>query len=70
MNEQTDQDAMNNFSSACPKVSFKTNSIFLGLVVLEEKLVTRTWTRTRTPQSHANMTATSSADIIKNGDHI
>ena len=44
-NRRTDR--LNNFSSSIDKVSFKKNSMSLGLVVLEKKL----FTRTRTPQS-------------------
>ena len=44
--EQTDLHALNNFSSSIDKVSFKTNSMSLGLVVLE-----KLFTRTRMPQS-------------------
>ena len=47
--EQTDLHALNTFSSSIDKVSFKKNSMSLGLVVLEKKLFTRT--RTPTPQS-------------------
>ena len=43
--------ALNNFSSSIDKVSFKKNSMSLGLVVLEKKLFTQTRTRTPTPQS-------------------
>ena len=39
--------ALNNFSSSIDKVSFKKNSMSLGLVVLEKKL----FTRMPTPQS-------------------
>ena len=46
-NKQTDLHALNNFSSSIDKASFKKNSMSLGLVVLEEKL----FTRTPTPQS-------------------
>ena len=49
--------ALNNFSSSIDKVSFKKNSMSLGLVVLE-KLPTRTLMRTRMSQSK-------SADIKK-----
>ena len=49
--KQTDLHALNNFSSSIDKVSFKKNSMSLGLVVLEEKLFTRTRLRTPTPQS-------------------
>ena len=62
--KQTDLHALNNFSSSIDKVSFKKNSTSLGLVVLEEKLFTRTRTRTPTPQSDDIMTD-KSADIIK-----
>ena len=59
--EQTDLHALNNFSSSIDKVSFKKNSTSLDLVVLEEKLFTRTRTRTRTrtptPQSDDIMSA-------------
>ena len=47
--------ALNNFSSSIDKVSFKKNSMSLGLVVLEKKLFTRT--RTPTPQSDDIMSA-------------
>ena len=47
--------ALNNFSSSIDKVSFKKNSMSLGLVVLEKKLFTRT--RTPTPQSDDVMSA-------------
>ena len=49
--KQTDLHALNNFSSSIDKVSFKINSMSLGLVVLEKKL------RTRTPQSDDIMSA-------------
>ena len=48
-NIRTDLHALNNFSSSIDKVSFKKNSMSLGLVVLEKKFFTRTRTRTRTP---------------------
>ena len=51
----TDLYALNNFSSSIDKVSFKKNSMSLGLVVLEKKLFTRT--RTYTPQSDDIMSA-------------
>ena len=51
--EQTDLHALNNFSSSIDKVSFKKNSMSLGLVVLEKKL----FTRTPTPQSDDIMSA-------------
>ena len=54
-NRRTDLHALNSFSSSIDKVSFKKNSMSLGLVVLEEKLFTCTWTRT--PQSDAIMSA-------------
>ena len=54
-NRQTDLHALNNFSSSIDKVSFKKNSMSLGLAVLEEKLFTRT--RTPTPQSDNIMSA-------------
>ena len=57
--KQTDLHALNNFSSSIDKVSFKKNSMSLGLVVLEKKLFTRTRMRTPTPQS----------DDIKMGDY-
>ena len=47
--KQTDLHALNNFSSSIVEVSFKRNSMSLGLVVLEEKLFT--CMRTPTPQS-------------------
>ena len=43
------------FSSSIDKVSFKINSMSLGLVVLEEKLFTQTCTQM--PQSDAIMSA-------------
>ena len=47
-NRQTDRCAcLEKFSSSIDKVSFKNNSMSLGLVVLEEKL----FTCTPTPQS-------------------
>ena len=46
---------LEHFSSLIDKVSFKINSMSLGLVVLEEKLFT--WTRTHTPQSDAIMSS-------------
>ena len=54
-NDQTDLHALNNFSFSIDKVSFKKNSMSLGLVLLEKKLFTRTptWTRMQTPQSEA-----------------
>ena len=41
-NRRTDLHVLNNFSSSIDKASFKKNSMSLGLVVLEEKLFTRT----------------------------
>ena len=46
-NGRTDLHALNNFPSSIDKVSFKKNSMSLGLVVLEEKL----FTCMQTPQS-------------------
>ena len=46
---KTDLHALNNFSSSIVKVSFKRNSMSLGLVVLEKKLFMSK--RTQTPQS-------------------
>ena len=40
---QTDLHDSNNFLTSIDKVSFKRNSMSLGLVVLEEKLFTQTW---------------------------
>ena len=51
----SDLHALNNFSSSIDKVSFKKNSMSLGLVVLEEKMFTRT--HTPTPQSDDIMSA-------------
>ena len=45
-NRRTDLHALNNFSSLIDKVSFKKNSMSLGLVVLEKMFM-----RTPTPQS-------------------
>ena len=51
-NRQTDQHALNNFSSLIDKVPFKRNSMSLGFVsmslgfVVLEKLFTGTWTQT------------------------
>ena len=56
-NRQTDLHALKKFSSSIDKVSFKKNSMSLGLVVLEKKLFTRTRTRTPTPQSDDIMSA-------------
>ena len=53
--EQTDLHEFYDLSSSIVKVSFKKNSMSLGLVVLEKKFVTRT--QTRTPQSDAIMSA-------------
>ena len=53
--EQTDLHALNKFSSSIDKVSFKINSMSLGLVVLEDKSFTRM--RTHMPQSDAIMSA-------------
>ena len=39
---KTDLHALNNFSSSVVKVSLKKNSMSLGLVVLEEEMLTRT----------------------------
>ena len=52
-------DALNNLRSWADILSFKTNRKSVGLVVSEEKIVTRTRTRThtRTPQTHDNMSA-------------
>ena len=49
--EQTDQHEFYDLSSSIDKVSFKSNSMSLGLVVLEEKMFT--WT----PQSDPIMSA-------------
>ena len=49
--EQTDLHRFYNLSSSIDKVSFKSSSMSLGLVLLEEKLFTRT------PQSDAIMSA-------------
>ena len=49
---QTDLHGFYNFSSPIDKVSFKSNSISLGLVVLEKLL-----TRTLMPQSATIMSA-------------
>ena len=47
-NRRTDRFAcLEHFSSSIDKVSFKTNSMSLGLVVLEKKLFTRTRTHMR-----------------------
>ena len=46
-------DALNNSRSWTDILNFKTNRKSVGLVVSEEKIVTRTWTRT--PQIHDNM---------------
>ena len=51
--EHTDLHALNNLSSSIVEVSFRKNSMFLGLVILEEKLFK--WMRT--PQSDAIMSA-------------
>ena len=40
--EETDLHALNNLSSSIDKVSFTSNSITVGLVLLEEKLFTQT----------------------------
>ena len=55
--QQTDLDALNKFSSSIDKVSFKINSMSIGLVALEEKSFTRTRTCTHTLQSGAIMSA-------------
>ena len=59
--KQTDLHEFYDLSSSIVKVSFKKNSMSLGLVVLEKKFVTQTRTRTRTqtrtPQSDAIMSA-------------
>ena len=53
-NRRTDRFAcLEQFSSSIDKVSFKKNSMSLGLVVLEKKL----FTRTPTPQSDDIMSA-------------
>ena len=52
--EQKDLYALNNFLSLIDKVSFKTNSMSLGLVHLE-KLFMQTWMHTLTLQSDAIM---------------
>ena len=52
-NRQIQRFACREFSSSIDKVSFKKNSMSLGLVVLEEKLFTRTWM----PQSGNIMSA-------------
>ena len=57
-NRRTDRFAcLEQFSSSIDKVSFKKNSMSLGLVVLEKKLFTRTRTRTYMPQSDDIMSA-------------
>ena len=57
-NRRTDRFAcLEQFSSSIDKVSFKKNSMSLGLVVLEKKLFTQTRTRTPTPQSDDIMSA-------------
>ena len=55
----TDLYALNKFSSSIDKLSFKNNSMSLGLVLLEEKLFMQMPTRTctGTPQSDAIMSA-------------
>ena len=64
-NRRTDRFAcLNNFSSSIDKVSFKKNSMSLGLVVLEKKL----FTRTPKPQSDDIMSADKSADIMSGND--
>ena len=50
---QTDLDALNNLRSWEDILSFKTNRKPVGLVVSEEKIVTRTCMRI--PQTHDNM---------------
>ena len=42
-NRQTDLHALNNLSSMIDKVSFKSNSMSLALVLLEEKLSKQMW---------------------------
>ena len=57
-NRRTDRFAcLEHISSSIDKVSFKKNSMSLGLVVLEKKLFTWTRTRTPTPQSDDIMSA-------------
>ena len=51
--KQTDLPEFYDLSSSIDKVSFKSNSMSLVLVLLEEKLFTRMWT----PQSDAIMSA-------------
>ena len=53
--EQTDLHALNNLLSSIDKVSFKSGSMSLGLVLLEEKLFTQT--QKHMPQSDAKMSA-------------
>ena len=60
--------ALNNFSSLIDKVSFKKNSMSLGLVVLEKKLFTRT--RTPTPQSDDRVMTCQSADIKNDSESL
>ena len=66
-NRRTDRFAcLEQYSSSIDKVSFKKNSMSLGLVVLEKKLFTwtRTQTRTYTPQSD-DIKIENSSKIIK-----
>ena len=63
--DQTDLHALNKFSSSIDKVSFKKNSMSLGLVVLEEKMLTRS----PTPQSDDIMSADIKSHSIINIDH-
>ena len=56
-NRQTDLYALNNSLSSIDKVSFKRNSMPLGLVVLQEKLFMRTRMLMSTPQSDNIMSA-------------
>ena len=51
--EHTDLHEFYDLSSSIDKVSFKSNNMSLGLVVLEEKM----FTRTQTPQSDPIMSA-------------
>ena len=55
--EQTDLHEFYDLSCPIDKVSFKSNSMSLGLVLLEEKMFMRTWTRMQMPQSDAIMSA-------------
>ena len=57
VNRRTDLHVFNDLSSSIYKVYFKSNSMSLGLVLLEEKLFVRTWS------SHNG--AIMSADIKK-----